>query len=103
MFQPPRFLLLFLLLPALAQQPTIPDTPAGHTLRAWVSAFNSGDRLRMEIWIKTFHPVESIDGMVSFRNQTGGFDLLSVESSDPLHISARLEGEGQQCRECGQV
>jgi hypothetical protein len=84
------FLPLVFFISAFAQQPAIPDTPAGHTLRAWLVAFNSGDRARMDAWIKTFHPVESIDGMVSFRTGTGGFELLSIESSEPLQISARL-------------
>ena len=34
-------------------QPTVPDTPAGHTLQAWLDAFNSGDRARIETHVKT--------------------------------------------------
>lgn len=34
-------------------QVTIPDTPAGHTLQAWLDAFNSGDRSRIETYVKT--------------------------------------------------
>ncbi len=70
---------------ALAQT-TIPDTAAGRTLRAWMDAFNSGDRARIEAYVKTVDPSQSVDGMISFRNQTGGFDLLSIESSEPRHI-----------------
>ncbi|HEY6987815.1 MAG TPA: hypothetical protein VH369_05495, partial [Bryobacteraceae bacterium] len=36
-------------------------------------------------------PSQSVDGMISFRNQTGGFDLLSIESSEPLHIRFRVK------------
>ena len=32
---------------ALAQT-TVPDTPAGHTLQAWLDAFNSGERAKIE-------------------------------------------------------
>ena len=39
--------LLLYSLPASAVSPiTIPDTPAGHVLQAWLDAFNSGDRDR---------------------------------------------------------
>lgn len=72
-------------------QVTVPDTPAGHTLQAWLDAFNSGDRARIETYVKTVEPSQSVDGMISFHNQTGGFELLSVESSEPLHIRFRVK------------
>lgn len=71
-------------------QMTVPDTPAGHTLQAWLDAFNSGDRARIETYVKTVDQSQSVDGMMSFRNQTGGFELLSIESSEPLHIRFRV-------------
>lgn len=67
-------------------QTRIPSTPAGETLRAWLDAFNSGDRARMEDFVKTVDPAWSLDGMTSFRSSTGGFDLLSIERSEPLRI-----------------
>jgi hypothetical protein len=75
-------------------QMTVPDTPAGHTLQAWLDAFNSGDRARIETYVKTVDPSQSVDGMISFRNQTGGFELLSIESSEPLHIRFRVREKG---------
>jgi retinol-binding protein 3 len=75
-------------------QTTVPDTPAGHTLQAWLDAFNSGDRAKIETYIKTVDPSQSVDGMLAFRNQTGGFDLLSIESSEPLHIRFRVKEKG---------
>jgi retinol-binding protein 3 len=87
---------LLLLLPSAAgfAQPAIPDTPAGHTLRAWLDAFNSGDRSKIEQYVKTVDPSQSVDGMLSFRNQTGGFELLSIESSEPTHIRFRVKEKG---------
>ncbi len=75
-------------------QVAIPNTPAGETLRAWLDAFNSGDRAKIETYVKTVDPSQSVDGMVSFRNQTGGFELLSIESSEPLHIRFRIKEKG---------
>src|ERR1700734_1973955 len=75
-------------------QVTVPDTPAGHTLQAWLDAFNSGDRARIETYVKTIGQSQSVDGMISFRNQTGGFELLSIESSEQLHIRFRVKEKG---------
>jgi hypothetical protein len=72
-------------------QATIPDTPAGKVLHAWLDAFNSGDRTKMEAYVKTFDPKQSADFMLSFRSQTGGFDLLAIESSEPKLIKFRVK------------
>jgi hypothetical protein len=44
----------------------------------------------METYVKTVDQSQSVDGMISFNNQTGGFELLSIESSEPLHIRFRV-------------
>jgi hypothetical protein len=72
-------------------QTTIPDTPAGKVLRAWLDAFNSGDRSKMEAYIKTYDPQKSVEPMMGFHSQTGGFDLLAIESSEPLLIKFRVK------------
>jgi retinol-binding protein 3 len=75
-------------------QVNVPGTPAGHTLQAWLDAFNSGDRAKIETYTKTVDQSQSVDEMISFRNQTGGFDLLSIEGSEPLHIRFRVKEKG---------
>src|SRR5262245_25038450 len=72
-------------------QTTIPDTPAGTVLRAWLDAFNSGDRPKMEAYIKTYNPQQSVERMMGFFGQTGGFDLVGIESSEPLLIRFRVK------------
>src|SRR6266567_6129562 len=72
-------------------QTTIPDTPAGKTLRAWLDAFNSGDRTKVETYLKSFEPQQSVERMMGFHDQTGGFDLLGIESSQPLLIKFRVK------------
>jgi len=92
---PHRTIAVFFLAAAYAlAQPTIPDTPAGHTLQAWLDAFNSGDTVKIEAYVKNIDPSQSVDGMNSFRRQTGGFDLLSIEGSEPLHIRFRVKEKG---------
>ena len=50
-------------------QTSVPDTPAGHTLKAWLDAFNSGDRAKIETYVKTVDQKQNVEGMMSFRSQ----------------------------------
>jgi hypothetical protein len=72
-------------------QTSIPDTPAGKVSRAWLDAFNSGDRAKVEAYIEKFDPQQSFERMMGFRDQTGGFQLLAIESSGPLLIKFRVK------------
>ena len=83
--------LLFLIVGCAFGQTAIPSTRAGQTLQAWLDAFNSGDRAKIETYIKTFDPNQTVESMMGFRNQTGGFDVLSIESSEPLLIKFRVK------------
>jgi hypothetical protein len=68
------------------QAPVPPATPAGETLQSWLKVLSSGDRAQIEEYVRTVDKNESVDGLMRFHDQTGGFDLLSIESSEPLHL-----------------
>ena len=92
-----RKLSLTLLLPLLlcvvcgfAQTP-IPDTPAGHALSAWFDAFNSGDQAKIDAYIKNYDPKATSEFFHDFHARTGGFDLLSIDLSEPLQIKFRVK------------
>ena len=85
------FVLLLLVVARGTAQTTIPETPAGRVLHAWLDAFNRGDRAAIEAYIKTYDPKQSLDFVLSFRGQTGGFDLLGIESSEPKSIKFRVK------------
>ena len=74
-----------------SQTVNIPGTPAGHALQAWLDAFNSGDRARIQAYLSKYEPTKPVEGMVAFREQTGGFELLGIDKSDPLHIEFRVK------------
>jgi len=84
-------------------QPALPDTPAGRTLKAWFEAFNSGDRGRIEAFLKKFDPERPVDGQMNFRNQTGGFDLLSIEKSERTHIEFRVKEKNSPTTAIGRL
>jgi hypothetical protein len=72
--------------PTQAGAVAIPDNPAGRALKAWLEAFNSGDAGKLNAYYQRYEPAKSADGTMGFREQTGGFDLLSVEKSEATHI-----------------
>jgi len=84
-------------------QTRIPNTPAGQMLRVWLDAFNSGDRARMENFVTTVDPGWNLDRMSSFRASTGGFDLLSIERSEPLHIWFLVKEKDSATRAVGDL
>ncbi|HUY93986.1 MAG TPA: S41 family peptidase [Terracidiphilus sp.] len=84
-------------------QVTPPDTPAGRTLQAWLTAFNSGDRTQIDNYIKTYQPDQNANGLVAFRNQTGGFDLLSAETVDPLHLRFEVKEKNSDTHAIGML
>ena len=69
-----------------AAAPPIPATPAGKALGAWLDAFNSGDSTRLDAYFRNFEPDGSAQDELPFRARTGGFDLLTVERSEPRHL-----------------
>ena len=63
-----------------------PATPAGRVLTEWLEAFNSGDSARLGAYYRKYSLQRPVEAMMQFRNQTGGFTLVSVERSDPRLI-----------------
>jgi len=77
--------------PQAGAQPAIPETPAGRTFKAWLEAFNSGDRGLLDTYIHKFDPNKSLDNEMQFRGMTGGFNLLQIVKSEPLHLEFLLK------------
>lgn len=98
---------LLAVMPALAlagaSVPSIPDTPAGHALSGWLEAFNSGDRTALESFEKAHAPWLSIDGQMQLHGRTGGYDLLTIEQSDPLWIVFRAKERTGSARIVGRL
>jgi retinol-binding protein 3 len=98
-------MLTFLLLAGscAVAQVSVPDTPAGRTLQAWLNAFNSGDRAKIEQYVDTIDHTQSVDGLLSFRNAIEGFDLVAIHSSEPLHIRFSVKEKGSDETSLGEV
>ena len=90
---------LWLGLSLAAAPPELPSTPAGKVLAGYLEALNSGDKDKLEAFIKAHRPdrPNALDIMLDLRWNTGGLDLYSIESSQPLNIKAVMqEREGNR-------
>jgi D-alanyl-D-alanine carboxypeptidase len=77
---------------ALAQTPTLPNTPVGAEARAYLEALNSGDAVKAAVFIQDHFPASprEAEDFAAFRNQIGGFDLVRVETATPTRLTALL-------------
>ena len=96
-------LLLVLCGAGWSQPAAIPDTPAGHVLQAWLEAFNSGDRAQIQAYLTKYMPSRSLDAEMTFRQQTGGFDLLGIDKSERLEIDFRVMEKVSSTTAVGQL
>src|SRR6185436_524427 len=63
-----------------------PNTPAGTVVKAWYDAYGSGDTLQILDYYRRYQPERIAQNTVSFRTQAGGFDILSIERTEPRHM-----------------
>jgi len=113
MFSPSRLALVLALAAALAPQtiphpqagaqPATPETPAGRTLKAWLEAFNSGDRALLDAYLHKYDPSKSVENEMQFRRMTGGFNLLQIVKSEPLHLEFLVKGRGDDTTAFGKL
>jgi len=98
---------LLSVLPALAlaegSAPSVPDTPAGHALGAWLTPFNSGDRSGIESFIRTEASWLKLDSVMSWRAEVGGYDLLAIYGSNQTDVVVRLRAKATSAEEIARV
>ena len=64
----------------------LPETPIGRAAREWLDAYNSADSARLGAYYRKYYLERSLEVQMARRAATGGFDLLSIEKSEPRHI-----------------
>ena len=66
--------------------PRIPDTPAGRQFFAWLDAFDTGDKAKLQQFLKDHYPARSdanaLDMEMEFREQTGGFEFKDFDREE---------------------
>jgi D-alanyl-D-alanine carboxypeptidase len=68
-------------------------TPPGIAFDAWLNAFNSGDRSRVEAYLAKYEPKhkEMAERMLDLQSRVGGFDLIKIESVEGLRLEALVK------------
>ena len=89
--------------PHAGKEPAIPDTPAGHTFKAWLKAFNGGDRALMDDYYRTYDPSKSVETEKRFRDMTGGFDVQKVVKSERLHLEFLVKERRSETQSIGKL
>jgi CubicO group peptidase (beta-lactamase class C family) len=71
----------------------VPKTPPGEQFSAWLAAFNSGDKAELERFRSHFDKPDEhkVEGMLGFRQQTGGFNLKEIEESSATKLTGFVE------------
>jgi hypothetical protein len=58
---------------------------------------------KIDAYIKNHDPKSTADFFHNFRSQTGGFNLLSIESSEPLQIRFRVQEKASTTAAIGNI
>src|SRR5258708_24033296 len=72
------------------------DTPAGHQLASWITAFNTGNRETIDQYLRNnateqFGLNNPAEHQLVDQLYVGRFDLVEVENSTPLQLTGLLE------------
>jgi len=66
--------------------PSIPNTPAGTVVKAWYDAYGSGDTARVTDFYRRYQPERVSQNTVQYRTELGGFDIVSIERTEPRRM-----------------
>jgi CubicO group peptidase (beta-lactamase class C family) len=76
----------------------VPPTPAGKLLSLWLDVINSGDKDRVDRFFAEHRepdpaedPAERVRRVMRLREETGGFDLKSIEKSSETEIVGTVQ------------
>jgi hypothetical protein len=81
--------------PAAQAAPAVQQavSPAERQFRAWLAAFNAGDQVAYEAFLRESFPsrIPRLDGDLEFLQRTGGFDLRRVESATDTSVTCLVQ------------
>lgn len=82
---------------------TLPETAPGKLFQEWLAAFNSADKEALRKFAETRYsaeardgrsPQEIAEGQLENRQSNGGWELVKVEKSAPLEMTALVKSRG---------
>jgi peptidase S41-like protein len=102
-FQVLLILIFAFAFPFPSPQVSVPDSPAGKTLKSWLEAFDSGDRAQIDAYCKKYDPKGSADQMLSFSKMTGGFELQQVLKAERTHVEFLVKEHNSDTQALGSL
>jgi hypothetical protein len=77
--------------PAGAPRASLPDTPVGRVVTEWLSAFNGADSIKLGEYYRKYRLDRNLAAQLNRARQSGGFELVSIEKSQPRYIEMVLK------------
>nr|AQQ75162.1 hypothetical protein [uncultured bacterium] len=91
-------------LPAMAMGGVaMPDSAAGRVFAAWLDAFNSGERARLEAFARAHAPGRNADDYLGWRGDTGAYELLEIFGGDQRNVFFRVKARSTGAEEVGRL
>src|SRR5687767_7847955 len=77
--------------PAGAPKATLPNTPVGAVVAEWLEVFNAADSVRLGDYYRKYRLERNLSGQLNRARQSGGFEVVSIERSQPRYIEMVLK------------
>jgi D-alanyl-D-alanine carboxypeptidase len=79
--------------PIAQTEVALSDTPAARQFKAWLAAFNSGDRAMYQQFLQNEFPsrASALDRDMTIRDISGGFDLRKLEQGSAVQIIGLMQ------------
>src|SRR5258707_1097942 len=84
-------------------QASIPNTPAGHALRAWLEAVNSQKATKIRAYVTSIDSTQTVDWLISLSDHSGGFALLSVTNKEPQLLAFHVKEKASTIEAAGSI
>jgi hypothetical protein len=93
-----------LLLPALVlADVTVPDTPAGRALGAFIDTLNSDDPAAAQSFLTSHPSWMTVDSIANWKAGVGGYDLLEIYPGTPTNVFFRVRQKRWSVEEVGRL
>jgi hypothetical protein len=77
--------------PAGSSRATLPETPVGRIVTEWLTVFNSADSIKLGEYYRKYRLDRNLSAQLNRARQSGGFEVVSIEKSQPRYIEMVLK------------
>lgn len=77
--------------PAGSPRASLPETPVGRIATEWLTVFNAADSIKLGEYYSKYRLDRNLSAQLNRARQSGGFDVVSIEKSQPRYIEMVLK------------